>query len=255
MRQVRRKEKGFHMDRVKKRKKKRRNESCVYCGLQANSKDHVPPRCLLEKPYPKNLITVPACKSCNNDFSRDEQYFMVVLSQIGTSDVLKKKVEKNGVIDRALTRAPLLDQRIIDALKVDPEGKVFIEPEQERIRNVVQKVAFGIFITRYEKIPRFNEIEPVEAFPYNIKDYRPIDVFLNTFSERFRGKRWETMQQSIFSYIVVRDFNNRGKLCCVIDFHSTIWGVAYFPYPQSIPPFTGKKGKRRSAGQLQLKFE
>ena len=49
-------------------------KSCLYCGSTADTKDHVPPKALLEKPYPKNCRTVPACKSCNLGFSQYEGY-------------------------------------------------------------------------------------------------------------------------------------------------------------------------------------
>jgi hypothetical protein len=50
---------------------------CIYC--QANPKetnDHVPPKGLFREPRPSNLITVPACLSCNNGFSGDDDYFL-----------------------------------------------------------------------------------------------------------------------------------------------------------------------------------
>ena len=48
---------------------------CVYCGAQEGlTFDHVPPKLLLSKPYPKNLITVPACGNCNRSFQSDDEY-------------------------------------------------------------------------------------------------------------------------------------------------------------------------------------
>lgn len=45
---------------------------CYSCGdSDAETKDHVPPKALLDKPFPF-LATVPSCKACNNDFSLDE---------------------------------------------------------------------------------------------------------------------------------------------------------------------------------------
>jgi hypothetical protein len=35
---------------------------CAYCGTEGPiTADHVPPQSWLERPYPDNLITVPAC--------------------------------------------------------------------------------------------------------------------------------------------------------------------------------------------------
>lgn len=54
----------------------RRNSNmyCVYCGDRADTREHCPSRAFLNKPYPTDLPTVPACKKCNNGFSADEQY-------------------------------------------------------------------------------------------------------------------------------------------------------------------------------------
>src|ERR1700722_5321515 len=48
---------------------------CVYWGREDNIPlDDVPPKLLLAKPYPDNLITVPACRQCNASFQSDDEY-------------------------------------------------------------------------------------------------------------------------------------------------------------------------------------
>ena len=52
----------------------------MYCGAEDDiTADHVPPKLLLGKPYPKNLITVPACKTCNQSFQKDDEYTRTML--------------------------------------------------------------------------------------------------------------------------------------------------------------------------------
>lgn len=46
---------------------------CAYCGSEADTRDHVPSRVLLDKPYPPDLPVVGACKKCNNGFSIHER--------------------------------------------------------------------------------------------------------------------------------------------------------------------------------------
>ena len=209
--------------------------NCVYCGRDATTKDHVPPRCLLEKPYPKDLITLWCCQECNNGFSLDEQYFLTVLGQIGTSPTLVNKVEEGGQIDRALTHSPALDERIIQSLETSEDGQITLRPETQRIHRVIRKIALGLFVHRYAKVPSWDAITPVAAYPYNIEDQRPAPFFVATFTERFRSKTWTHVQRGIFSYIVVRDPAQYSKYWCIIDFHQTLWGVSQFPNPRSIP--------------------
>lgn len=54
---------------------------CTYCGKRKPlSDDHVPPKNLFAKPFPSNLLTVPACVDCNNGFSLDDEYFRIALT-------------------------------------------------------------------------------------------------------------------------------------------------------------------------------
>ena len=51
------------------------SQLCVYCNLAvADTVDHIPPKLLLSKPYPDNLLTVPACLACNQSFQKDDEY-------------------------------------------------------------------------------------------------------------------------------------------------------------------------------------
>lgn len=62
------------------KKGKRKVKICVYCGqLKEVSKDHVIPKCLFIKPYPLNLISVPACDECNNAKSQNDDYLRDIL--------------------------------------------------------------------------------------------------------------------------------------------------------------------------------
>lgn len=63
------------------RKRRGRVGSCIYCGqMKTLTMDHVPPASLFAPPRPSNLITVPACRACNEAASKDIEYFRLVLS-------------------------------------------------------------------------------------------------------------------------------------------------------------------------------
>lgn len=51
---------------------------CVYCGEPATTEDHVPPQSLFPD-HTVGLIKVPACLNCNNDPSKDDEFFRNVL--------------------------------------------------------------------------------------------------------------------------------------------------------------------------------
>jgi len=113
---------------------------CVYCGAKATTRDHVPPRLLLERPYPENLRTVPCCLDCNRGASADEEYFLALIAQVSLSPFIGAKLAPGGTLDRAFTRSPALEQRFLDAMGVDEDtGKPFVRPELSRATRVVKK--------------------------------------------------------------------------------------------------------------------
>jgi len=60
---------------------KRRTPLCAYCGREdGETVDHVPPKLLLARSYPKNLPTVPACRKCNASFQANDEYTRFVVS-------------------------------------------------------------------------------------------------------------------------------------------------------------------------------
>jgi len=205
--------------------------ACVYCQATADSRDHVPPRCLLEKPYPPNLWTVPSCVACNRGFSLDEEYFLAALASIGTSPAITSKQAEGGIVDRMMNRSPGLEATIVRSLRPVPEegGRVYIDVEMNRIERVIQKIALGIFVKRYGRIPDITRLAPVSTYPYNIKDMRSPWILMSTHTEQFQPKRWNHLQPQVFSYITVRSPFEGGNILCVMDFHSTLWGVVPFP--------------------------
>lgn len=52
----------------------RLNHFCAFCGSPAETEDHVPSRCFLDKPYPQDLPVIPCCYKCNHVLSLDEEF-------------------------------------------------------------------------------------------------------------------------------------------------------------------------------------
>ncbi|UKS61506.1 HNH endonuclease [Bacillus toyonensis] len=45
---------------------------CIYCGKESDTREHIPSKVFLNRPFPENLSTVSACLTCNNSYSSDE---------------------------------------------------------------------------------------------------------------------------------------------------------------------------------------
>lgn len=208
---------------------------CTYCAQSADGRDHVPPRCLLERPYPPNLPTVPACDACNQGYSLDEEYFLTVLAQVGVSEDLAAKVEPGGRVDRALRRSAGLENRIRESLALTEEGLVAIEPEVGRLRRVVRKIAAGLYALRYGQRAHPSSIPKAGIVHLESEPARTAQLLLATHTERFQPKRWSHVQRGVFSYIFVRNWQTSHQLTCVMDFHGEFWGAARVPIPSRGP--------------------
>jgi hypothetical protein len=72
-----------HMGRKgKKHKEQQRQERvCVYCGKSSLcTLDHAIPRALFANPLPSNMITIPACRSCNQKKGELDTYLRDLLT-------------------------------------------------------------------------------------------------------------------------------------------------------------------------------
>lgn len=56
---------------------------CFNCGAPSETRDHVPPKGVFPAPRPKQLITVPACRKCNNSTKLDDEYFRWFVATVG----------------------------------------------------------------------------------------------------------------------------------------------------------------------------
>lgn len=115
---------------------------CVFCdaGVE-DTRDHVPSRVLLDRPFPENLPVVPACERCNNGFSLDEQYFACLVDCVaaGSTDPLRVRRDQ---VRRILVENPKLRERL-EAARREDGGSTSFAPEVDRIRRVVTKLARG----------------------------------------------------------------------------------------------------------------
>ena len=144
---------------------------CTHCGGETGNKDHVVSKVFPDKPYPENLPIISICRSCNQGFSKDEEYLacLVECSRIGSVDVDDLEREKIKV---TLRHTPALAARLGIARTVE-EGKVSFSIEEERVMNVILKMARGHALFELNE-PQIEE--PIRVW------YRPL--FLLASDER-----------------------------------------------------------------------
>jgi hypothetical protein len=116
---------------------------CIYCQARAgDTRDHVPPKQLLRRPYPRNLFTVPACRPCNSALSADEEYFRAsIVGLLCHSDEANQLFD--GPISRSFDRRPSLEGQLFSQLEASDDG-VVVNFDYDRIGNVIGKVVRGL---------------------------------------------------------------------------------------------------------------
>ena len=119
---------------------------CPHCGVALKehnrSRDHVPTRGLLSRPYPPNLPVVHICGQCNAGFSVDEAYLIAFLGAVmsgstnvdaGTCRSAAKLLRDNDELRRRIADSEQTQ------IRYAPEWK----PEPNRVKRVMMKNARG----------------------------------------------------------------------------------------------------------------
>jgi hypothetical protein len=129
------------MDQLKNYADNRLINGCIYCGGPEETRDHVPSRVFLDPPLPENLPVVWACSPCNNSFSRDEEYVASLIESVIAGSPDPNRIRR-PVVAGILRRAEGLRARI-EAARHCKDGQTQFEPESDRVRNVLLKLARG----------------------------------------------------------------------------------------------------------------
>lgn len=120
----------------------RRNKGqCIHCGGTAGTDDHVPSKVLLDEPYPMNLMVCPACFSCNNSLSPDEEYLACLLECVLAGDTSASSIARPKIA-RSLERNEAL-RRTIAAARRTVEGRCVWAVDNQRVAAVLLKLARG----------------------------------------------------------------------------------------------------------------
>lgn len=225
------------------------------------------PRCLLEKPHLPNINipTVPSCRACNEGFPKDEEYFLTVTPLAGFAPSLKRKVDKDGVVDRMLQRGVGLDAHFAESIRVAEDGRVFITPDERRIANVTRKTAFGLYCHRYTpKTP------PAMDSLLALKPVHGLDntnfIVAMAHTEKFQRRRWKHVQATVspgrgkaqvFGHMFVRNWvwEDYGRLFSIMRFHETVWATVRRPNPPNRKNPYRRIGNKCSNHQEPLSFE
>lgn len=191
---------------------------CAYCGAPADSRDHVPSRVLLDEPYPQNLPVAESCTSCNHGFSSSEEYVACFIDCVKNGST-----EPNGhfrpKVAATLKARPAIARRIEASKSISEEGVITWQPETDRVREVILKLARGhiayeLGLQRIDEPVLFNAMplpsmtdEQFQSFfeitPSQIYPEIGSRSFINVLQGRPTAyEQWFTVQEAAYRYAV-----------------------------------------------------
>lgn len=127
--------------------------SCVYCGGEPETREYIPPKIFLDRPYPESLPVIPACKQCNNSKSIDEEYLACLLECIVCGTTSINSIERDK-IKKALSHSPKLQAKL-ESAKSSIDGELIWNVDHDRVQALAVKLARGHIA--YEEVAIWDE--------------------------------------------------------------------------------------------------
>lgn len=211
---------------------KRQISYCAYCRGETGTRDHVPSKVFLDKPYPENLPLVFACYDCNQSFSLDEEYVACLIECAKSNSLEIDKLERD-YIKTIFQRKPALLKRIQDASECINDI-LSIKIEEERLSNVLSKLVKGHLLFEFN-FPINDEQIEITYFPLNILKEEERTLFdektaieltkmpevgcracenLYIINEQIICLTWNIVQSGLYRYIV--GYNNSSYIVRIV---------------------------------------
>ena len=202
--------------------------TAIVCNDVPVSMDHIPSRCLLEKPYPDNLASTEICKKCNHSFSQDEEYFAILIAAM-----INETADSENKVSKSIQKTLASNKNILDEIEsaktieyMGGHTVVCWNPDLRRVENVVVKNARGHVYFQHSKpvfhSPEFVRVQPLHTmsqiqqaeFLYSDTDNVWPEVgtrMLHRMAENFANFKpscdkndwfWIVAQKSIYRYAI-----------------------------------------------------
>lgn len=201
---------------------------CVYCGAEADSRDHVPSKILLDEPYPENIPVAESCIECNQGFSASEEYLACFIDCVINGTTTPNKNFRNRIIATLIAR-PSIAKKIELSKKSDMSDGLLWQPESRRVKEVVLKLARG-HIAYELGIQRIDAPDIIEIVPIPFMSKLELESFLSIENSHFypeigsrafvnllTGKpnayeQWCAVQENRYQYSVGQSHGDWAKL-------------------------------------------
>ena len=154
---------------------------------------------------------------------------------------LMEESELDGYLDRLLSSKPKLDDRLINSLNIEDDGRVWIQPEQDRVKRIVKKVVCGLYALKYGVGSNLSDFRTVIAQHSHSEIPQPIIAAMYYFPG-IRRKQWIAVQAGRFRFMFARGWlHGQPPIWCFLEIANTIFAAVECPEPR------GRRGLKLKA--------
>ena len=217
------------MARRRRKRSTKRYGECVYCGsVGETTDDHIPPENLFSKPRPSNLIKVPSCFPCNNGFSKDDEYFRLMVIMRNDIGSHAEYTRLWPVVYKSLKRpeaqgfANALIQNMAFTEVQSPAGLVLgcvhtYRVDFVRLDRVAARIAKGLYYDETER--RLPDDYCVQAYnPGSTAADAAGNSLIQSNCRKLTSSMPTTVGNGVFSYWFQRTEDDPYMSACLMEF-------------------------------------
>jgi hypothetical protein len=218
------------------------NDICAFCGSKpAVTDDHIPPKCLFPKPRPGNLITVRACKTCNEGAKLDDEYFRdAILTGINEQRFPEamalslRKIEEMGT-DPKKRGYGWTTYKSVRAVEVHTDARIYLgdygarELDLSRMRRSVEKCIRGLYFHHFQqRVP-----DNYEVTIWHYQEFEPENI--EELLSRFDGRPLQNIGNGAFVYTFMLTPDNLQSLWLLEFYGRHAFGAIVGPATEEEP--------------------
>ena len=174
---------------------------CAFCGAPPDTRDHVPPKVFLDKPYPENLPVVGACPECNQGASLDEEYIACLLEVAAHGSVDPAAIHRRKIA-QIMEAKPTLAARLASLLESSGEFSLSVD-DSARLSAVLEKIARALWA--------FETSETAGMATASVS-YAQISQLSAVQLDSFRTVRDPDLFPEVGSRMMIRAFTGEGSV-------------------------------------------
>lgn len=218
---------GWKRNEMRKNIRTKKQKLCYLCGKpNPDTKEHIPPRGIFPKKPTGQLITVPAHKTCNIKFSKDDELFRNLIISASYRTPEGREAWDQQVVsswEKNPGAKNELKNRLTTILIKDPISGIAVKhdaimAEASLFRRQVERFTRGLYYHR------FHEPMPVDL-KIKIAKKQPPEVSIPPLNEMLAKKglmmKWNHVEPNIFSYFYGVSKEDIEKCVAIFVFFNT----------------------------------